>query len=48
MLEIAIFEWVQIRWAPFTFSVNASLYGGSDWIGGAELTVLTNLAAQTL
>ena len=33
----AAFQMHVSRWARFTFSVNASLVGGSDWSGGAEL-----------
>ena len=33
------------RWALITFSVTASLEGGSEWIGGADPTVYPQLAA---
>ena len=36
------------RWALITFSVTASLEGGSEWIGGADPTVYPHLAAQNL
>ena len=36
------------RWAVITFSVTASLEGGSEWIGGADPTVYPHFAAQNL
>ena len=44
----AVFQMHAWRWALITFSVRASLEGGSEWIGGADPTVYPHLAAQNL